>query len=317
MDGLGLTRFVERLRFFNGQQLFASDLQGVEAFDRDMRWLHNRSLHQPGIGNGFAVAGRRGDRLVTIQPGYAIDICGREIVLLQPQDEPVPPVSGEPDGQPAFFDLAVSYPSDDDLEEAETREGVCLPGGAVRLREKPVFCWIRLRRDANGQLRAVDPVQGARIQNGELIVLARAEVLNCQLNADLSTAQRRRARPPRQPRIVCATLTVTWQPWPLNPKEAIGVKTSVDTGAAGFRATPCYSARISGVRPLVIKPSQQTSLTLLDGPAYVQNATPQGFDCFIPVGDLDSGGPLTVARLSHALGDIGRAWAVTWLAIED
>src|SRR6478736_2969964 len=76
MDELGLTQFVERVRFFNGQQLFASDLQSVEAFDRDMRWLHNRSLHQPGIGNGFAITGRRGDRLVTIGAGYASDVGG-------------------------------------------------------------------------------------------------------------------------------------------------------------------------------------------------------------------------------------------------
>ena len=56
------TRFIERLQFFDGQRLFASDLQGLEAFNREMRWLHNRSLHQPGIGSGFAVYGKKGDR---------------------------------------------------------------------------------------------------------------------------------------------------------------------------------------------------------------------------------------------------------------
>ena len=67
MAVLDMTRFVERLRYFDGQRLFADDLQGVEAFNREMRWLHNRSLHQPGIGSGLAVAGRRGDREVRIQ----------------------------------------------------------------------------------------------------------------------------------------------------------------------------------------------------------------------------------------------------------
>jgi hypothetical protein len=43
------------------------------------------------IGNGFAVAGKKGDREVTIGPGYAIDAEGREIVLTQDQVEPVPP----------------------------------------------------------------------------------------------------------------------------------------------------------------------------------------------------------------------------------
>lgn len=77
------TRVVERLQFFNGQRLFASDLQGIEAFNREMRWLHNQSLHQPGIGNGFTVSGQKGDRQVSIGAGYAIDARRREIVLTQ------------------------------------------------------------------------------------------------------------------------------------------------------------------------------------------------------------------------------------------
>ena len=57
MGILDETKFVERVQFFNGQRLFASDLQSVEAFNREMRWLHNQSLHQPGVGNGYAVRG--------------------------------------------------------------------------------------------------------------------------------------------------------------------------------------------------------------------------------------------------------------------
>ena len=311
--------FVERLRFFNGQQLFASDLQSIEEFDRGMRWLHNSSLHQLGIGNGFAVSGRRGAREVTIQPGYAIATGGREVILLEPHKEQVPPVSGEPDGKPAYFDLTVSYPSDEDLEEAETREGVCLPRGAVRLQEKPVFCWVRLRRDANGNLQAADPVQAAQIQAGVLIVLARAEVLNCQLNADLSIVQRRQARPPQQPVIRCATVSVPWEPWPYNAKIAIGLQTTVDTSAAGFRSTPCYSARISiisGARPLTIELDGGVALRLLDGPAYIQDPTPGGFGCYVPLLNL-TGLLLDLGTLQRAIDKSGSSWAVTWLAVED
>jgi hypothetical protein len=311
---------VERLRFFNGQQLFASDLQSIEEFDRNMRWLHNSSLHQLGIGNGFAVSGYRGDRDVTVQPGYAIAIGGREIILLEPHKEQVPPVSGEPDGKPAYFDLSVSYPSDDDLEESETREGVCLPRGAVRLQEKPVFCWVRLRPDASGNLQAADPVQAAQIQVGVLIVLARAEVLNCQLNADLSIVQRRQARPPQQPVIRCATVAVTWAPWSYNANIAIGLQTRVKTSAAGFRSTPCYSARISGERPLSIKLDNEQLLKLIDGPAYIQDPTPDGFYCFIPVLDIVRVGLPRVDELQKAIAmppPGGVEWAVTWWAIED
>src|SRR5574342_507094 len=100
MGVLEETRFVERLQFFTGQRLFATDLQAIEAFNREMRWLHNRSLHQPGVGKGFAVSGKRGDREVYIGPGYAMDADGREIVLTEAKTEPVPPVAGETDGSP-------------------------------------------------------------------------------------------------------------------------------------------------------------------------------------------------------------------------
>src|SRR5262245_34441019 len=195
MNFLDQTRFIERLQFFNGQRLFATDLQGLEAFNREMRWLHNKSLHQPGIGNGFAVSGKKGDREVTIGPGYAIDRDGREIVSLQDQVEPVPPVASNPDGSPVLFDLTVSYPSDADLEEVETRQGICSSTGAVRKKEAPVFCWVEL--GADGQPK--NTLMKQDILNGVRIRLARAEVLNCQLNKDVSIAQRLSARPPTQP----------------------------------------------------------------------------------------------------------------------
>ena len=78
---IGETQFLERIQFFNGERLFATDLQTLEAFNREMRWLHNQSLHQPGVGSGYAVAGNVGDRQVTVSPGYALDSLGREIIL--------------------------------------------------------------------------------------------------------------------------------------------------------------------------------------------------------------------------------------------
>ena len=133
----------ERLRFFNGQRLFSSDLQEIEVHSHQFRWLHNRSLHQTGIGNGFAPSGNKGDRQITIMPGYAIDCFGREIILTDSYVEPVPPVAGEEDGRPVFYDLTVSYPEDRNIEESEIREGICLPRGVVRLLVEPVFCWVR------------------------------------------------------------------------------------------------------------------------------------------------------------------------------
>ena len=139
---LSIGKFTERIQFFDGQRLFASDLQDLEQFNREMRRLHNQSLHQAGVASGFAVSGKKDDREVTIQPGYAIDSLGREIVLTEPLVLQVPPVANDSAGRPVYYDLVVSYPADAEL--TENRAGVCVARGAVRLREEPVFCWVEL-----------------------------------------------------------------------------------------------------------------------------------------------------------------------------
>jgi len=57
MSILDETRFIERFQFFNGQRLFASDLQGADDFNREMRWLHNRI--------GFSEGGSQAPALVS------------------------------------------------------------------------------------------------------------------------------------------------------------------------------------------------------------------------------------------------------------
>lgn len=263
MNSFYWTRNIERQQFFNGQRLFSDDLQGLEAFNRELRWLHNKSLHQPGIGNGFAVIGKRGDRQVTVKPGYAIDIEGREIVLLQDRIEPIPPVAGE-EGRPVLFDLTISYPTDNDLEEVEKREGLCGTSGVVRLREEPIFCWVRLKENGLPD----EPQLAEQIRNNVQIVLARASVRDCQLHTDISVASRLNARPARQPFISCgqdpliqwdillddelitiveletiineATYNPIIFPWRLQH--------TINTKSSGFLTTPCYTVRIGGTR---------------------------------------------------------------------
>ena len=304
------TRFVERLQFFNGQRLLASDLQGVEAFNREMRWLHNLSLHQPGIGSGFAVAGKKGKREVQIGPGYAIDAQGREIVLTQAKDEPVPPVAGEGSNKPAFFDLTFSYPSDADLEEAETRQGICCPPGAVRLREEPVFCWVRLRGD-DKNLRPENPKLERDIREGMRIVLARAEVLDCQLNRDLSIAQRRSARPPRQPYIACGRQADVWEvkTLPGLPSEVIVLEAKVSTASAAFLTKPCYAARIDGPRPLTL-PSPTSETTAFDIVLYIRDSAPDSFYAIALVYILVQAKPTTISA------QMFKDWHIVWMGIE-
>ena len=51
---------LERPAFFDGQQLTAADLEAVQAYHRELLWLHNRGLHNWGIAFGYAVEGKRG-----------------------------------------------------------------------------------------------------------------------------------------------------------------------------------------------------------------------------------------------------------------
>ena len=132
MAQIGSTRYLERVEFFNGERLFAADLQTLEEFQREMRWLHNKSLHQPGVASGFAVSGEKGDRQVLVQPGYALDSDGREIVLTELQHtEAVPPVADDGAGNPVTFYLTVSYPAT--LLPSQTQQADCSsdPPGAV------------------------------------------------------------------------------------------------------------------------------------------------------------------------------------------
>jgi hypothetical protein len=233
-------RFLERIRFFDRQRLLAGDLQTLESFHREMRWLHNQSLHQPGIGSGYAISGKKGDREVLVTPGYALDADGREIILTSRHTEPIPPVAGGGDGKPALYDLAVSYPGDVELKESERREGSCDSRGAVRLREEPVFCWIRLTDDGR---EAVEADLKTRVHDGMLIVLGRVEIDNCQLKQPVSITQRRNARPPKQPRIACGVARPAWK------KLAQGQgfrawRADVDTRSGSFASIPSYTARV-------------------------------------------------------------------------
>ena len=67
-----------RVHFYHGMLLTAEDLAAEQDYHREMRYLHNR-LHGFGIASGLDVGVSRGK--VRVEPGLAIDPCGREIVL--------------------------------------------------------------------------------------------------------------------------------------------------------------------------------------------------------------------------------------------
>jgi hypothetical protein len=318
------TRFIERLQFFNGQRLFADDLQGLEAFNREMRWLHNQSLHQPGVGSGFAVNGNKGDREVSVGAGYAIDALGREIVLTETQILPIPPVAGDEQGKPIFFDLTVSYPDDSALEEAETRDGVCLPRGVVRLREAPVFCWVELAGD---NFIPKKPKLRKDVQDNLKIRLARIEALNCQLNSRVSIDQRLNARPSGNPYIAGGMEKVTNldQNSPLSNLisnlSQVQVRTiteRIDTRQAGFLTAPAYTAHITGPREFTVSVPAAAPLSVLAlDMTQIIEAAPGHFVIFAVVVIVsEDGSSLPDSAVGGVEDQIKANWRIVWMGVE-
>ena len=254
-EGTGVPR-VERPTFFDGQRLTARDLAEVQRTERELRWLHNRSLHDWGVALGLEVVGERDARSVTVRPGYALDSLGRELLLMDAADHPIPAVAGADDGGPRTYFLTASYADDADVAP-EMREGSCDTSGAVRRRERARIRW-------QDPTNLDDPA--ARYRRGLDVVLAAARVRDCKLAARVSAAERRDALPATQPFLAAGRTRpgdTDWRYW--SGAGQFGVETTVVTAEAGFRGTPHYQAHVVGER---LYESGAGSL-LIDGTTHV------------------------------------------------
>jgi hypothetical protein len=76
----------KRINFFKGFLTTEKDWNDAERYHIDKRRLHNRMMHSPGIVHGFAgdlrvTARARGDLSVEVQPGYAVDGMGNDLMI--------------------------------------------------------------------------------------------------------------------------------------------------------------------------------------------------------------------------------------------
>lgn len=305
---------LQRPSFFEGQRLMADDLADVQTYHRELRWLHNRSLHNWGIAFGLAVTGKRGEKAVRLQGGLALDCRGRELILSDTQELPIPAVAGASDGSgPATYYLTLRYAEDADLVP-EIRNGVCGTSGAVRRPEQPLVRWL-------------DPDEDFQI--GLDIVVASIQVQNCQLLKDVSAAERRDALPAQQPYVAAGRTQAgqtAWRLWP-DAESPFGVATTVATTSAGFRTTPRYQAHIMGPRNFTLIDDNEERQGVVDGYAQISLPAAASFDLIVllPTGLIGSGTPLNPAivfteefmlRLSQLSepGDLG--WHVAWMGVE-
>lgn len=86
----------KRINFFKGFLTTEHDWNDAEAYHIEKRKLHNRSSHSPGValqsgGDLKVLARARGDLSFEVQPGYAIDGEGRDLVLWETQIKTIVP----------------------------------------------------------------------------------------------------------------------------------------------------------------------------------------------------------------------------------
>ncbi|MBP9085470.1 MAG: hypothetical protein KBG15_05090 [Kofleriaceae bacterium] len=76
----------KRINFFKGFLTTEKDWNDAEKYHIDKRALHNRLMHAPGIAYGYGAdlkvsARARGDLSIEVQPGYAIDGSGHDLMV--------------------------------------------------------------------------------------------------------------------------------------------------------------------------------------------------------------------------------------------
>ncbi len=83
MKSISNSQSMERTSFHTGQLLTADDLNREQDYFRNKLKRHNQLLHGFGVvsGLGVSIAGGK----VVIEPGFALDCEGNEIVIREPQ----------------------------------------------------------------------------------------------------------------------------------------------------------------------------------------------------------------------------------------
>lgn len=274
---------LEQLRYREGQTLRGRDLSDPVATEAQLRWWHNRALHDAfGVLGGMDVElqGGPGGWLAEVADGLAIDIFGRELFQAGTVKLPVP-------FDPLELSLLVRYRRAQPGAAREGRAGDCapvavppepmvehvwMPTQQVSLRDGVELC--RTAGYARADLPELpDAIQwpadlAARIEYSPVpaTILYRG-VMSSEVHDRLCALSRepqylqaidglyeaypfasvvvRRARPLAAPFVGHGTQTMFWPDQGKASPEGV-LSFDVDTSAAGFRTTPNYFAWMVG-----------------------------------------------------------------------
>ena len=222
---------IQRLRYMPGQDLLSRDFRDQAAYEEQLRWWHNRSVHEAyGVRYGLevSVAAAAAEPAVEVTRGLAYDGFGRELILPAARTVRVP-------AGPEPRLLVIRRRLEGSACSAADLAGVCLGDPAPRGAD---LAWL-----AAGELRPADGVPLARViySDGE-------PALDDNFHAPASRPLAR----PRLGRGSTVAGATAWRPWSfrLRPRFlAPGLEVRIDTRAAGFTRRPCYFAWLQGAIP--------------------------------------------------------------------
>lgn len=216
--------------FRDGMPLTADVLNRAKDAIRAYQWLHNQMLHDWGVVEGCAVSPLANLRKVRIEPGFALDDQGRELMIDDPVQLEIPPHVLEPGQGPSKeWWVTVSY-AEETLPRGDDPSCRC-EGEPLRTKPKALVRW----RDPQAS------TDKDRLVPGKDVILATVAVQQGQV-ATVSSRGRRSAVPSERPRIAGGRqkirLSENAVAWPA--QSPIGYRVSVDTSAAHFVGLPHY-----------------------------------------------------------------------------
>jgi hypothetical protein len=230
-------RDLQRTRYWQGQKLRAADFRSQLNTEQQLRWWHNRAVHNAfGVTLGFEASRTplKGPlETIHLEPGVAYDCFGRALILQTPREIPLPAVSAAA----TSFTLVARYRETGQFPDPRQTAGVCFSCcEASADLETPDFAWI-----ATSTLRIEDGVPLGLLRRGfgahsGTFFLDRSFI---------PAAPRPLARPTlaNGSTIPGSTAWTFWSPG----TGVLGFETIVDTSAAGFTRVPCYFATLDGL----------------------------------------------------------------------
>jgi len=206
---------LQRLRYWQGQQLKSKDLRDQVSYNALLQAWHNRALHNAyGVRSGLQVSLE--DDEAVISSGIAYDIHGGGLVLEEERRFGLPPQI-----PPNGLYLLVQRKS---------------PGGPDIAISLLRFSW-------------QDPYKFKPHDGVALARLLPGPALDKFFNLPVARPQTE----PRRFYSASLAANTPWQEWELEEDQnlegrnpILGLKVYVDTSAAGFTRTPCYFAWLSG-----------------------------------------------------------------------